>query len=295
MKCDTVEHSQVAGLLPQQLPKRPSPLPQRDDGSLPGCLGVERCPTPSLPSGDPSSVSEADRFNDVADEVSMLPQEALDILCSFSKSQFFFKDNLSFQFPGGLDLFSGRCGVAMQMISFGCPWVLTFDYEGGPGQDLLDESLRKKLVRLIQLRAVASFGAAPICSSFSIAITPPIRSAAHPRGIRGLRASMRKKVHSGWRIPTVVGGGVKGDGDVTEIREVLIYFGAVSAGSVRSGARPLALQPLQLWRALLCGASVVTSVTYPFEECILQRGYPGRWQLSHTLVVSAGLSLQHCV
>ena len=197
VKSSTLEHSPAANLPPQQLPKRPSPLLQSDDGSLPGCLGVERCPTPSLPSGDPSSISKSDRFDDVADEVSMLPQEALDILYSFSKSQFFFKDKLSLQFPGGLDLFSGRCGVAMQMISFGCPWVLTFDYERGPGQDLLDESLRKKLVRLIQLRAVASFGAAPICSSFSIAITPPIRSAAHPRGIRGLRASMRKKVADG--------------------------------------------------------------------------------------------------
>ena len=197
VKSSTLEHSPAANFPPQQLPKRPSPLLQSDDGSLPGCLGVERCPTPSLPSGDPSSISKSDRFDDVADEVSMLPQEALDILYSFSKSQFFFKDKLSLQFPGGLDLFSGRCGVAMQMISFGCPWVLTFDYERGPGQDLLDESLRKKLVRLIQLRAVASFGAAPICSSFSIAITPPIRSAAHPRGIRGLRASMRKKVADG--------------------------------------------------------------------------------------------------
>ena len=182
---------------PLQQPERLSPLPQHDVGSLPGCLGVERCPTPSLPSGDPGSDGRSVGLEDACQEASMVPQEALDILCSFSKSQFFFKDRLSFRFPGGLDLFSGRCGVAMQMTTFGCPWVLTFDYERGPGQDLLDDGLRKKLVRLIQLRAVASFGAAPICSSFSIAITPPVRCAKHPRGIRGLRASMRKKVADG--------------------------------------------------------------------------------------------------
>lgn len=187
----------AAHVRPQQQTDEPSSSPQRVVGSSPGCLGVERCPTPSLPSVDPSSEVGQDRRLDADSGSSLLPREALDILYSFSRSQFFFKDHLSFKFPGGLDLFSGRCGVAMQMITFGCPWVLTFDYERGPGQDLLDDELRRKLVRLLQLRAFGSFGAAPICSSFSIAITPPIRSARHPRGIRGLRASMRRKVAEG--------------------------------------------------------------------------------------------------
>ena len=187
----------AAHVRPQQQTDEPSSSPQRVVGSSPGCLGVERCPTPSLPSVDPSSDVGQDRRLDADSDSSLLPREALDILYSFSRRQFFFKDHLSFKFPGGLDLFSGRCGVAMQMITFGCPWVLTFDYERGPGQDLLDDELRRKLVRLLQLRAFGSFGAAPICSSFSIAVTPPIRSARHPRGIRGLRASMRRKVAEG--------------------------------------------------------------------------------------------------
>ena len=54
------------------------------------------------------------------------------------------------------------------------------------GQDLLDPELRKKITRLLELKAIASFGAAPICSSFSVAITPPIRNSQRPRGIRGL-------------------------------------------------------------------------------------------------------------
>ncbi len=128
---------------------------------------------------------------------SLLSEEAISILRSFSPSQFFTKGPLCFDVPGALDLFSGRCGVAKAMIRLGAPWVLTFDYERGPGQDLLCEDTRKKLVRLFELKAFSSMGAAPICSSFSIAVTPPVRTTRCPRGIRGLKPSMRKKVSEG--------------------------------------------------------------------------------------------------
>ena len=129
---------------------------------------------------------------------SILCAEAISILESFPKSQFFFADpSLGFSAPGGIDLFSGRRGVARQMVTFGAPWVMTVDFEHGPGQDLLDPTLRQKIRRLIELKAVITLGAAPVCSSFSVAVTPPVRSSTHPRGIRGLRPSMRKKVADG--------------------------------------------------------------------------------------------------
>lgn len=75
--------------------------------------------------------------------------------------------------------------------------MLTFDYDHGPGQDLLEPKLRAKINRLVELGAISSMGAAPVCSSFSVAVTPPVRSTRQPRGIRGLRPSMRRKVADG--------------------------------------------------------------------------------------------------
>ena len=46
-------------------------------------------------------------------------------------------------------------------------------------------------------RCFKCFAAAPICSSFSIAVTPPVRCAQYPRGIPGMRPSMRACVAEG--------------------------------------------------------------------------------------------------
>ena len=126
-----------------------------------------------------------------------LPKEIVEILQSFEARQFFFEGELRFDVPGGLDLFSGTCGVAKQMIKHGCPWVLTFEWKRGVRENLLDDDLRCKLVKLLRAGAFASVGAAPICSSFSIAITPPVRSSKFPRGKPGMRRSMRTKVTEG--------------------------------------------------------------------------------------------------
>ena len=172
----------------------PYPLPQPFTGSAPD---LTRAASPAAPvsSSFPVNESGVELAALAAKPGSLLPQEAITILCSFSSSQFFYQR--CFDVPGALDLFSGRCGVAKAMIRLGAPWVLTFDYERGPGQDLLCEKVRWKLLRLFELKAFSTMGAAPICSSFSIAVTPPVRTARFPRGIRGLRLSMRKKVAEG--------------------------------------------------------------------------------------------------
>ena len=129
---------------------------------------------------------------------SILSSEAVELLVSLPRSQFFLPPDFNgFRVPGGLDLFSGRCGVAKQMISMGAPWVLCYDIERGPGQDLLQPEVRRTVRRLLELRAVATLGAAPICSSFSVAVTPAVRSSQFPRGLPGLRHTMRLKVKQG--------------------------------------------------------------------------------------------------
>ena len=127
-----------------------------------------------------------------------LPAEAVELLESFPQRQFFFRnDEGCFTEPGMLDLFSGRFGVAKQAIKFGAPWVLTFEWNRSSSEDLRDDALREKLMKMIRLGCFKVVGAAPICSSFSVAVTPPVRSSKYPRGMPGLRAAMREKVKDG--------------------------------------------------------------------------------------------------
>ena len=129
---------------------------------------------------------------------SSLSAQSFRILNSFSKKQVLFADGVSdFLEAGAVDLYSGRMGVALAMLKAGCPWVVTFNWERDPEEDLLSEPLRSKIKFLIVDGAVRSFGAAPICSSFSVAITPPIRSYRFLRGIPGLNGKMRIKVQQG--------------------------------------------------------------------------------------------------
>ena len=138
--------------------------------------------------------------NDAPKTASSLSPEALCILRSFSKRQVLFADGVDdFLAPGAVDLYSGRMGVARTMLLFGCPWVVTFDWERDPSEDFLDGELQIRIKFLLRDGAVLSFGAAPICSSFSIAVTPPVRTSQFPRGRPGLSASMRIKVQQGNR------------------------------------------------------------------------------------------------
>ena len=111
--------------------------------------------------------------------VSTLCAEAVEILMTFNENQIFRfrpKESKGFTEPGGLDLFSGCCGVAKQMILAGAPWVVTFEWSRSSSEDLLDETVRDKIRRLLLFGAVLTLGLAPICASFSTAITPAVRS-----------------------------------------------------------------------------------------------------------------------
>ena len=128
----------------------------------------------------------------------LLCDEALAVLYSFDRSQFFLPDNFEgFKMPGAIDLFSGCFGVAKEMIRYGCPWVLCFEWNRSRDEDLLDPAVRQKIEQLLRLGAVESLGAAPICASFSTAVTPPVRSARFPRGLPSLSGTMKVSVMQG--------------------------------------------------------------------------------------------------
>jgi len=128
----------------------------------------------------------------------MIDRALREILESFPLRQFVFKgEKPDLSRPGGLDLFSGCQGVAKNMVAQGAPWVLTFDWCRSVDEDLLDEGLREKLRVLLRGGAFLSLGMAPICASFSRAVTPPVRSCRYPRGRPGLSPAMRRKVADG--------------------------------------------------------------------------------------------------
>ena len=138
-------------------------------------------------------------FDEVVEEpFGDLCEEAISMLRSFNPNQFFFARGVkSFNRRGGLDLFSGCFGVAKAMVRNGAPWVLTFEWKRSASEDLLKDEVRRKIVRLIELKAFETVGMAPICASFSPAVTPPVRTVRFPRGKPGLSTAMRKKIKEG--------------------------------------------------------------------------------------------------
>lgn len=150
----------------------------------------------SLPASlDPDLPPESGRADD---ESSGLCAEALQILRSFNTNQFFAKTKpFILREAGALDLYSGRFGVARQLVQCGAPWVLTFEIERSSSEDLLDPYVHSRILRLIELKAVKILGAAIVCRSFTTAITPPIRSKRNLRGVPGLAPAMKAKVTEG--------------------------------------------------------------------------------------------------
>ncbi len=110
---------------------------------------------------------------------------------------------------GYLDLFSGEKGVAKAWVAETGLWAITFEIEDGPTQDLNEVSNRKTLTKLLALGAFLAWGAAPVCSSFSVAITPPVRTSLHPEGLDGVSSRMKLKIlegnsQSSWILELVV-------------------------------------------------------------------------------------------
>eukprot|EP00438_Fugacium_kawagutii_P024465 Skav208079 [mRNA] locus=scaffold1800:124150:131179:- [translate_table: standard] len=100
---------------------------------------------------------------------------------------------------GFLDIYSGQAGFAKASLRYGARWVLVIDINFGPQCDLLSNEVRSKLERLIRGGIFEHFSAAPICGSFSRAVTPAVRSQEFPRGLPGVSAAMQQKINDGNR------------------------------------------------------------------------------------------------
>lgn len=138
---------------------------------------------------EPSSISSIE-------ETHLWPSDIFDDLTSFGKEAFIFGSGFQWppRCPGLLDLYSGRKGFAKACSRLGAPWVLTIDIEDGPQFDLLSPATRRKLERLIRGGCFLHVSCAPICASFSRAITPAVRSKAEPLGIKPIRQSLFEKI-----------------------------------------------------------------------------------------------------
>ena len=114
---------------------------------------------------------------------SFFTQDIIDCLASFGLEQFVFQTGKQWppQEKGFLDLYSGKKGFAHAAVRYGAPWVLTVDFLDGPQCDLLDGQVRKKLEFLLAAGVFSHLSAAPICSSFSRAITPAVRDKNIPK------------------------------------------------------------------------------------------------------------------
>ena len=140
-----------------------------------------------------------------SDEPYPWSQEIYDIFLFFGKEQFVFGSDERFPpvQPGFIDLYSGKKGFARACSKLGATWILTVDILDGPQCDLLDGATRIRIEKLLKVGACLCFSAAPICASFSTAITPAVRSPLEPRGIQPIRPGMVKKIadgnsHSQW-------------------------------------------------------------------------------------------------
>jgi len=98
---------------------------------------------------------------------------------------------------GILDLYSGDAGVARALSRKYGVWVLTFGFDHGPRQDLLNEEVQQKIFAALEAESFLGVGAAPDCSSFSRAVTPAVRDTEHPFGKPFISENMEKKVRVG--------------------------------------------------------------------------------------------------
>lgn len=103
----------------------------------------------------------------------------------------------SLQRSGALDLFSGSRGLARSLARHAGTWALTFDIAHDPKQDLLAASVQTQIEQLVALGCFRVMTAGPVCSSFSRAVRPPVRSREHPSGLPGLTMNMQRKVLDG--------------------------------------------------------------------------------------------------
>eukprot|EP00438_Fugacium_kawagutii_P015803 Skav230691 [mRNA] locus=scaffold2202:279688:282453:- [translate_table: standard] len=134
----------------------------------------------------------------VPDSPNRLSDKALSILGSFPRHQFILPSGTPYppDCPGFLDLFSGQRGVAKALAKVGF-WSICFDIEHSPSEDLMDPFVQGQLKTLVEEGAFRGAGGGPVCTSFSTAITPPVRTPSEPHGRADVSANMAQKLADG--------------------------------------------------------------------------------------------------
>ena len=133
-----------------------------------------------------------------------LTDEAISLLKSLPADQFVTPQGFSLQDciskQGHLDLFSGSRGLARQLAECTGRFVLTFVMKHSSAENLLDPEVQDLILRLVRLGCFATMTAGPVCSSFSRAVRPAVRSALHCSTLRGISANTKLKVAEGNRF-----------------------------------------------------------------------------------------------
>eukprot|EP00438_Fugacium_kawagutii_P022650 Skav224874 [mRNA] locus=scaffold1112:121111:123981:+ [translate_table: standard] len=128
-----------------------------------------------------------------------LSDEARSLLMDFPRGQVVLSPGEEWppRKQGFLDLYSGERGVAIETVKMASTWVLCFDLEHSPAEDLNNLRLRQQLELMVDAGCFAGLGGGPVCASFSMAVRPPVRSVTEPLGKACMSEKMRYKVLEG--------------------------------------------------------------------------------------------------
>lgn len=133
-----------------------------------------------------------------------LTDGALQALSVYSDDQFVTPRGLKLddirKLPGHLDLFSGKRGAAQALADATGRWVLTFDILHSTSENLDDAAVQQTIQCCLGLHCFLTVTAGPVCSSFSRAVRPPVRSRQQPRGFADITPAMKEKVALGNRF-----------------------------------------------------------------------------------------------
>lgn len=101
---------------------------------------------------------------------------------------------------GFLDLFSGWRGVAQELHRLTGCWVLCYDLEHSAREDLDNAEIKLEIEAMLWARCFLGVGGGPVCGSFSMAVTPAVRSTEHPYGKPDISPNMKIKTALGNRF-----------------------------------------------------------------------------------------------
>ena len=155
-----------------------------------------RVPRRRLPSGSLVPVCFESSGSGLSSGAPVRPQAWTSVLERFPLRQFLCKRlcPLDLSRPGALHLYAGADAVARALLRAGAPWVLTFDPQRDPREDLAQSDLQQQLQLLILAGAFLVVGGSPPGSTFSRAVRPPVRSRAQPLGLCDISPFLRAKV-----------------------------------------------------------------------------------------------------